>query len=156
MHLDNTSFIDGMIPDTHVMIEQKSIGKSLTKPIKQSDGTFLTPFQQAQRYSMNLPYSQRPRWIVTCNFQEFFVYDMEQPGGDPEVIKLADLEKEYYRMNFLVEKENATLKKELEVSVAAGEIVGLLYDAFAKQYADMKDERSQKSLNVLCVLRRPG
>ncbi len=156
VHLDNTSFIDGMIPDTHVMIEQKSIGKSLTKPIKQSDGTFLTPFQQAQRYSMNLPYSQRPRWIVTCNFQEFFVYDMEQPGGDPEVIKLADLEKEYYRMNFLVEKENATLKKELEVSVAAGEIVGLLYDAFAKQYADMKDERSQKSLNVLCVLRRPG
>lgn len=151
VHLDNTSFIDGMIPDTHVMIEQKSIGKSLTKPIKQSDGTFLTPFQQAQRYSMNLPYSQRPRWIVTCNFQEFFVYDMEQPGGDPEVIKLADLEKEYYRMNFLVEKENATLKKELEVSVAAGEIVGLLYDAFAKQYADMKDERSQKSLNVLCV-----
>ena len=79
------------------------------------------------------------------------MYDMEQPGGDPEVIKLADLEKENYRMNFLVEKENATLKKELEVSVAAGEIVGLLYDAFAKQYADMKDERSQKSLNVLCV-----
>ena len=84
--LDNTSFIDGMIPVTHVMIEQKSLGKSLTKPIKQSDGTLLTPFQQAQRYSAVLPYSQRPRWIITCNFGEFHVYDMEQPGGAPEII----------------------------------------------------------------------
>ena len=108
VHLDHTSFIDGMIPATHVMIEQKSLGKSLTKPIKQSDGTLLTPFQQAQRYSAVLPYSQRPRWIVTCNFVEFHVYDMEQPGGAPEIIKLADLEKEYYRLNFLIEKENVT------------------------------------------------
>ena len=149
--LDNTSFIDGMIPATHVMIEQKSLGKSLTKPIKQSDGTLLTPFQQAQRYSAVLPYSQRPRWIVTCNFVEFHVYDMEQPGGAPEIIKLADLEKEYYRLNFLIEKENASLKKEMEVSIAAGDIVGLLYDAFAKQYADIKNPGSQRSLNILCV-----
>ena len=67
VHLDNTSFIDGMIPATHVMIEQKGSKKDLMKPIKQSDGTLLTPFQQAKRYSAELPYSQRPRWIVTCN-----------------------------------------------------------------------------------------
>lgn len=149
--LDNTSFIDGMIPATHVMIEQKSLGKDLMKPIKQSDGTLLTPFQQAQRYSAVLPYSQRPRWIVACNFEEFNVYDMEQPGGAPEIIKLADLEKEYYRLNFLVQQDNASLKKEMEVSIAAGDIVGLLYDAFAKQYADITDPGSQRSLNILCV-----
>ena len=39
----------------------------------------------------------------------------------------------------------------MEVSIAAGEIVGLLYDAFAKQYVDPTSERSMKSLNVLCV-----
>ena len=55
--LDNTSFIDGTIPSTHVLIEQKSAGKDLRKGIRQSDGTFLTPFQQAKRYSSELPYS---------------------------------------------------------------------------------------------------
>lgn len=69
--IDHTSFIDGMIQSTHVLIEQKGKGKDLRKPIKQSDGSLLTPFQQAQRYSAVLPYSQRPRWIITCNFEEF-------------------------------------------------------------------------------------
>jgi len=72
--LDNTSFIDGYIDATHVMIEQKGREKDLTKPTKQSDGSLLTPFQQAQRYSAALPYSQRPRWIVTCNFKEFQIW----------------------------------------------------------------------------------
>ncbi|MBR7084463.1 MAG: methylase, partial [Oscillospiraceae bacterium] len=78
VHLDHTSFIDGYIPSTHVMIEQKSIDKDLRKAIKQSDGTLLNPFQQAKRYASELPYSQRPRWIITCNFAEFLVYDMEK------------------------------------------------------------------------------
>ena len=115
--LDHTSFIDGYIEKTHVMIEQKSIDKSLTAPIKQSDGSLLTPFQQAKRYSAELPYSKRPRWIVTCNFQCFHVYDMEQPGGEPEVINLEDLEKEYYRLQFLVDIGNEHLQKEMEVSI---------------------------------------
>ena len=76
--LDHTSFIDGYINATHVMIEQKSLGKDLRKGIKQSDGTLLTSFQQAKRYASELPYSKRPRWIVTCNFSEFLVYDMEK------------------------------------------------------------------------------
>ena len=151
VHLDNTSFIDGMIPSTHVMIEQKGSHKDLMKPIKQSDGTLLTPFQQAKRYSAELPYSQRPRWIVTCNFQTFHVYDMERPGGEPEVIELANLDKEYYRLSFLTETGNEHLKKEMEVSIAAGEIVGLIYDALLEQYNDPKSEKTLKSLNVLCV-----
>ena len=151
VHLDNTSFIDGMIPSTQVMIEQKGSHKDLMKPIKQSDGTLLTPFQQAKRYSAELPYSQRPRWILTCNFQTFHVYDMERPGGEPEVIELANLDKEYYRLSFLTETGNEHLKKEMEVSIAAGEIVGLIYDALLEQYNDPKSEKTLKSLNVLCV-----
>lgn len=151
VRLDHTSFIDGTIPSTKVLIEQKGLGKDLRKPIKQSDGTLLTPFQQAKRYITELPVSQHPRWVVTCNFSTFYVYDMERPGGEPEEILLENLEKEYYRLQFLVDSGNEHLKREMEVSIAAGEIVGLLYDEFAKQYADPTTERAMKSLNVLCV-----
>lgn len=151
VHLDHTSFIDGAIPSTKVLIEQKGLGKDLNKPIKQSDGTMLTPFQQAKRYITELPLSQHPRWVVTCNFAQFYVYDMERPGGEPEIIELANLEKEYYRLQFLVDTGSEHLKREMEVSIAAGEIVGLLYDALYKQYANPQAEQSLKSLNKLCV-----
>lgn len=151
VHLDHTSFIDGTIPSTKVLIEQKGIGKDLRKPIKQSDGTLLTPFQQAKRYITELPLSQHPRWVVTCNFEKFYVYDMEQPGGEPEEILLENLPTEYYRLSFLVDNQNEHLKREMEVSIAAGELVGKLYDALHKQYANPDSEESLKSLNVLCV-----
>ena len=151
VHLDHTSFIDGYIKSTKVMIEQKSIGKDLRKGIKQSDGSFLTPFQQAKRYVTELPLSQHPRWIITCNFAEFLVYDMEKPNGEPEQIFLKDLEKDYYRLQFLVNTGNENLKKEMEISLKAGELVGKLYDAILKQYKNPDDPHTLKSLNMLCV-----
>lgn len=151
VHLDHTSFMDGFIPSTKVLIEQKGLGKDLNKAIRQSDGTYLNPFQQAKRYITELPVSKHPRWVVTCNFSEFYIYDMERPGGEPEKLLLANLEKEYYRLQFLVDEGNEHLQREMEVSIAAGEIVGLLYDAFYKQYADPSSERALKSLNILCV-----
>lgn len=151
VHLDHTSFIDGYIDKTKVMIEQKSLGKSLKQAIKQSDGSLLTPFQQAKRYSAELPYSKRPRWIVTSNFEEFYIYDMEKPHGEPEIIKLADLEKEYYRLMFLLDSDNSHIRKEMEISIKAGEIVGLIYEALLKQYKNPECEETLKSLNKLCV-----
>ena len=151
VHLDHTSFIDGYIPSTKVMIEQKSLGKDLNKPIKQSDGSLCTPFQQAKRYVTDLPLSKHPRWIVTCNFAEFYVYDMERPNGEPEKIKLADLPKEYYRLSFLTKTDSEHIKKEMEVSLQAGELVGKLYNAILKQYHDPENPDSLRSLNMLCV-----
>ena len=151
VHLDHTSFIDARIPATKVLIEQKSSDKDLYKAIKQSDGSLLNPFQQAKRYITELPLSQHPRWVVTCNFQKFCVYDMERPNGEPQEILLKDLEKEYYRLSFLVDTGSEHIKKEMEVSIKAGEIVGLLYDALLKQYKDCTNEESLKSLNILCV-----
>ena len=148
--LDHTSFIDGYISATHVLIEQKSRDRDLRKAIRQADGTLLTPFQQAKRYSADLPYSKRPRWIITCNFQEFLIYDMEKPNGEPESILLKNLPKEYYRLQFIVNSQNENIKKEMEISIKAGEIVGILYDALLKQYNE-KDEQELKSLNELCV-----
>ncbi len=148
---ENTNFIDGYIPAKRIMIEQKSLSKDLLKGILQSDGTFLTPFEQAKRYIVNLPVDEHPRWIITCNFAEILVYDMSKPHSDPEKILLKDLPKEYYRLNFLVDTGSKHLKKEMEVSLQAGELVGKLYTALLKQYKNPESEESLKSLNMLCV-----
>lgn len=149
--LSHESFIDGYIDQTKVMIEQKGSSHDLSKAIKQSDGSLLTPFQQAQRYAGNLPYSERPRWIVTCNFVEFRVYDMEHPNSEPTIIKLEDLEKNYYQLEFLVDKSNQHLEKEKQVSLDAGELVGKIYNELLKQYIEPNSERSQRSINQLSV-----
>ena len=148
--VDSSNFIDGRIPSTKVLIEQKSLGKDLRKGIVQSDGSLLNPFQQARRYVVGLPVSEHPRWIVTCNFSEFLVYDMEQPNAEPEQILLENLGKEYYRLQFLVDAKNDHLRKEMEVSMQAGEIVGRIYEALLKQYDDNSPE-AQRWLNILCV-----
>ena len=148
--LDSTSFIDGYIPSTKVLIEQKSQGKDLRKAIKQSDGSLLTPFQQAKRYVLGLPLSRHPRWVVVSNFTEFLVYDMEQPNGEPEQILLENLEKEYYRLQFLVNVKSEHISREEEVSMKAGEIIGAIYDAMLKQYGD-RDPETLQQLNILCV-----
>ena len=148
--VDASNFIDGRIPSTRVLIEQKSIDKDLRKGIPQSDGSVLNPFQQARRYVVSLPVSGHPRWIVTCNFAEFLVYDMEKPNGEPEQILLENLGKEYYRLQFLVDVKSEHLSKEMEVSIKAGDIVGKIYDALLKQYDDNSPE-ALRWLNILCV-----
>ena len=149
--LSHTSFIDGYIPSTKVMIEQKSLDKDLDKPIRQSDGSLLTPFQQAKRYAAELPYSQRPRWIVVCNFRSWYVYDMEQPNGEPQVILLENFHKEYHRLSFLIQNTNAHLNREMEISVKAGQLIGLIYDKLLQQYINPSSAETLHSLNILCV-----
>lgn len=156
-----TNFIDVRIPSTKVFIEQKSINKDLRAPIKQSDGNFLTPFQQVKRYANEVKYSERPRWIVTCNFKEFLVYDMEQPNSEPESILLKDLETDYHRLKFLVDEKSEHISKEMEVSIKAGEIVGRIYDALLKSLtpspspsgegSGYSQEQILHALNQLCV-----
>ena len=148
--VDSTNFIDGHIPSTRVLIEQKSLGKDLRLPIPQSDGSKLNPFQQAKRYVANMPVDEHPKWIVTCNFEQFLVYDMNQPNGEPEEIWLKDLGKEYYRLQFLVDQKSEHLSKEMQVSMKAGEIVGHIYEALLEQYDDNSPE-ALRWLNILCV-----
>ncbi len=146
-------YIDGYIHGTKVLIEQKSLGIDLDKAAKQSDGAVLTPYEQAKRYADNVTYSMKPRYIVTCNFAEFRIYDMdeERPEDKMVTIMLEDLPKDFPCMQFLVESGKAQRQKELKVSVDAGRIVGQLYDAFAKQYDDPTSPETMHSLNVLCV-----
>ena len=151
VQLEHTSFIDARIPSTKVMIEQKSLGKDLGEPIPQSDGKPLTPYGQAKRYADSLPNSQRPRWIVTCNFAEFWVYDLEHPKAEPQKIFLKDLEKEWDRLLFLVESGNTHLKREMKLSVDAGKLVAQIHDELLQQYINPNSPDTLRSLNILCV-----
>lgn len=143
----NTNFIDGYIPETHVLIEHKSSNVNLREPDTQ---TGMTAYEQALKYKANLPYRQTPRWIVTCNFKEFLVYDMEKPLEEPVEISLKELDKYYYVLRFLVDKKDDKARKEEEVSLAAGELVKKLYNALIKEYIN-PNEKSLCSLNILCV-----
>ena len=149
--LGHVSFIDAFIAENRVLIEQKGSDIDLRKGYKQSDGSMLTPFQQARRYGGYLPHDQNPRWIVVCNFREFHIHDMNRPNDTPDVILLSELESEYHRLAFLAKRTDVTLQREMEISIQAGELVGKLYDAFQKRYINPESERALKSLNKLCV-----
>ena len=147
--VDSTNFIDVHIPSTKVLIEQKSINIDLRKPVKRGDG-YITPFLQAKLYIVNMRQSEHPKWVVTCNFKSFLVYDMNQPNSEPEEILLKDLATEYYRLKFLVDAQSEHISKEMEVSMQAGDIVGKIYDALLEQYDDNSPE-ALRWLNILCV-----
>ena len=153
VQLGHQSYIDVYLPDSRVIIEQKGSDIDLFKAAKQSDGTELTPFEQAKRYNIELPFSQKARWIVTCNFRTFLIYDMDKDlkGKDPVRIELEELPERINELQFLATFKNDKLIVEQELSIKAGTLIGKLYDGLIKQYKDPKADNSLKSLNKLCV-----
>lgn len=150
--LGHRSFMDAFISSTHVLIEQKSLGVDLDTPRRQSDGTLLTPFRQAARYNSMLPYSERARWIVISDFARIRVYDMETPEAPPRVVTLANLAEELDRLDFLVNREVKSLRKEEEsLSVKAGEQINKVYGLLLEKYFDAQSPETLRSLNMLCV-----
>lgn len=145
----NTKRIDAYIPETKVIIEQKSLNIDLAKPQQGHDG--MTPYEQAKMYDNSLPHSEKARWIITSNFAEIWVYDMEARKPEPQKFTLADIQTKYSLFEFLINKEQKKVSQEMEISVKAGEFVGLLYDALLKEYINPESEKSLKSLNMLCV-----
>ena len=148
--MKHTSFIDAFLPDTKVIIEQKSLFENLEQGKSQSDGSILTPYEQAQRYGNSLSYSMRPRWIIVCNFAEFLIYNMETLAV-PTKILLSELPEKFHALDFLIDHTKTKLRVELELSLKAGEIVGKLYDSLRGQYINPDNEDSLASLNKLCV-----
>lgn len=145
----NTKRIDAYIPETHVLIEQKSLGIALDKPQAGHNG--MTPYEQAKMYDNGLPFDEKARWIVTSNFAEIWIYDMNQKKPEPLKLALADLQSKYHLLDFLVNQKTQKLTDEMRISLQAGELVGVLYEAFLKQYKNPNDPETLKSLNKLCV-----
>ncbi len=146
--------IDVFYEDMGVLIEQKGRGISLDKASERSKKAGEeTPFQQAKWYADNLPGSVRPRWIVTCNFDEFRIYDLHREDFEAYVsLALDELPDQLHLLAFFTDKTGSRLVREKELSVKAGQIVGDLYRAFEGQYKNLADDaHEQRSLNVLIV-----
>ena len=150
VQLEHKKFIDCYFPDSKVIVEQKNFGVDLEKEITQSDGTKLTPFEQARRYIIGLPVSMHPEKIITCNFREFMIYDMEKLDA-PKKILLEELPQKFHALEFLIDKDKNKVRIELELSLKAGEIVAKIYDALLTQYINPNSAESLASLNKLCV-----
>lgn len=145
-----TKYIDVYIPETRVLIEQKSIDKDLDRKMPQSDGSMRTPFEQGRNYAQWMIPNETPLWIVTCNFRSFEIHDMNKPNEPAVIIFLEEVRNKLPLFDFMFRKEVKELSHEMEISVKAGEIVGILYDKLIAQYKE-PNEHSFKSLNALCV-----
>ena len=145
----NTKRIDIYIPSTKVLIEQKSLNIALDKPQAGHNG--MTPYEQAKMYDNSLPHSEKAKWIILSNFKEIWIYDMDARVPEPVKLDIIDLQTKYSLLDFLVNEEQVKISQEMEVSVKAGELVGLIYDALLKQYIDPTNDKSLRSLNMLCV-----
>lgn len=147
----NTKRIDVYIPETRVLIEQKSLGIPLDKPQVGHDGK--TPYEQAKYYDNYLPFAEKARWIITSNFTEIWIYDMDTKVPEQNVVKLRldELPDKYSMLDFLVSKKVKTITEEMELSLKAGELVGKIHDRFLEQYNDPMAKKTQNSLNILCV-----
>ncbi len=156
-----TKWIDGYIARTKVLIEQKSFGEDLDKKFHQSDDEYLTPFEQGKRYADNMVDSERPRWIITCNFGEFNIFDLVEMnsleyrfGGEiyrPFNFKLAEIHFMCRRLKFLVDPNVTDVKPEVQISKAAANIVKIIYDDFKKSYARNKVADYKNFLDKLCT-----
>lgn len=154
-HVTTGGFIDVWIRQSDVMIEQKGIEVDLDKP-ELRQGELKTPLQQVQDYAASLPITEQPKYLITCNFGTFRVYDRTK-YGDAELknkafeFQLEDLVDHPEYLSCIVDPNNSRLRKEKEVSEQAGALVGELYDMLLKQYDDPESDEAQHSLNVLCV-----
>ena len=145
----NTKRIDVYIPETRVLIEQKSLGIPLDKPQAAHNGQ--TPYEQAKYYDNYLPFNEKARWIITSNFAEIWIYDMNARVPEPVKLTLSELQAKYHLLDILVNREKKKLNEEMQISLKAGELVGKLYDAFLARYKNPNDPGTLASLNVLCV-----
>ena len=144
-----TTWIDAYIPETHVLIEQKSLGISLDKPQAGHHGK--TPYQQAKGYDNGLSVDEKSAWIVTSNFSEIWIYNMHEQQPKPTKIALLEMQDKYRLLDFLMNKQQRKVSEEIQISIKAGELVGKIHDRFLEQYHDPMAKRTQNSLNILCV-----
>ena len=147
----NQKYIDVYLPKVSVLIEQKSLKKDLLKAEHHSGGILLTPYEQAVQYDNALPQNEKAAYIITCNFSEFHIYDMNDKGKtiNHKTIYLSNLQDHYNTLRILKQKENVRISEEEVVSKQAGDIIGEIYDEFIRECGDEKE--TLHLINVLLV-----
>lgn len=148
-------FIDCLIPDAGVIIEQKGLGVDLDKP-EERQGRMVTPFEQALAYAESFPRNRQPRFVVVCNFSTFRVHDRDacpraDLAGKYVEFTLEELGRNPHLLDFVTDPANSRSEREKQVSMEAGRLIGELHSLLQAQYIDPDSDESQKALNILCV-----
>ena len=145
-------YIDAYLPATKVLIEQKSFGIDLDEKINHN-GIELTAFEQAKHYADALPDDKKPRWIITCNFAEFRIYNLAENLFKPRLttFKLRELIYEYPRLNILIDPNADDSSPQERISKAALADIEKIYDAFKLNYQKNKVSDFEDDLNKICM-----
>lgn len=135
----STKFAD-LLWRPRVLIEMKSRGEKLQRH-----------YRQAFEYWLQLV-PHRPRYVILCNFDEFWVYDFDAQLEEPmDKIAIADLAKRYTALNFLFPDEKKPLfgNDRVAVTRAAADKVAKVFNALIKR--GEKRETAQRFI-LQCVV----
>jgi len=120
---DNTKFVD-LLWEGRVLIEMKSRGEKLERH-----------YRQAFDYWLRIV-PRRPRYVILCNFDEFWIYDFDLQLEEPmDRIAIADLPKRYTALNFLFPQEKKPLfgNDRVAVTRAAADKVAKVFSALIQR-----------------------
>lgn len=144
-------YIDVFIPSAKTLVEQKSLGIDLAKE-ETRQGRKVTPAKQGNAYAQGMPLSQQPRYIIACNFSDFWVFDRERDSLCREPLfrlPLAELPKNLAAIQFLKGGAEAPATISRAVSVEAGKIMSKLHDQVAEAFDDPDAPENHHALSVL-------
>lgn len=111
----NLGFVD-VLWKGKVIVEHKSRGRSLVDAKK-----------QAEDYIERLKPSERPRYLVTCDFSHFELFDLH--NGHEDKFTLEDLVGKAELLAFIGGYEPKRPSQDAPVNIAAVEKLGVLYDS---------------------------
>ncbi|MDQ3245862.1 MAG: class I SAM-dependent DNA methyltransferase, partial [Pseudomonadota bacterium] len=115
---DKQGFIDLFWPAT-LIVEQKSAGLDLRKASS-----------QALDYYDWLPEPQRPRYILTCDFQRWHLLDLEE--GREWRLLLSDLKDNVEAFAFILGVQPRLNRRQSPANVKASQLMGQLHGALAE------------------------
>ncbi|MFA5811016.1 MAG: DNA methyltransferase [bacterium] len=122
-----------------LLMEMKSRGENLEDH-----------FRQAFEYWLQLV-PHRPRYVVLCNFDEFWIYDFDSQIEDPvDKVKVEALEDRYTALNFLFPEEKRPLFENNRVAVTriAADKVARVFNTLIARKEDR--EKAQRFI-LQCV-----
>jgi len=133
-------YIDSFIPGV-LLVEQKSLGRNL-------DDAYV----QAQAYFHAIANEfEKPQYIITCDFQTFQLYNLQNNATEPLICKLDELHKRADWFMFLVDKRVQAVTEELPVNRKAAEQIAKLHDALLKANYKGKDLESFLTRLLFCL-----
>jgi hypothetical protein len=110
-------YIDSFIPSL-LLVEQKSLNRDLQNA-----------YEQALEYALAVKdEAEKPRYIITCDFQTFHVYDLHGTSKEPLICKLNELHKHASWFMFLAEKKLETIVEETPINRKAAYQISKLHD----------------------------